>query len=78
MKYLGLLVALVVLVGCETMPDFSKGGFGFKDPEKGLDVSCKTVEGISKCSYIGPDGKEFFVEGDIAPVPAPVVPMEPK
>ena len=66
-KYIALSVVLVFLAGCAGMT------FGYKDPDKGVLVTCVTEADVSKCSYIGADGVEVFVD-------APVLgePVEPK
>jgi hypothetical protein len=67
-KYIVLSVSLVALVGCA---ELQGAGFGFKDPEAGIAITCEPIQNapgapiVNKCSYIGKDGKEIFVQAPV-------------
>ena len=68
-KLFALCITLGFLVGCAGL------NFGYKDPDKGVTVTCVTEADVTKCSYIGPDGVEVFVDGPvIGAEPVPVTP----
>jgi len=58
-RYILVLFMVFVLSGCAGM------NFGYKDPEAGVDVTCVTKNEITSCSYVGPDGKEFFIDAPV-------------
>lgn len=58
-KLIVTIVALVMLTGCAGL------NLGYKDPEAGVEVTCITEADVTKCSYIGEDGKEVFVDAPV-------------